>query len=265
MQIQPRYTPENCQAAYQLNWSLCVFGRESLPSPENTIEELRSAVARDHLKILEFIHKPPNVAHFFLSSRPNSKPSEIVRSVKGRWQYLSRPKEPIEFRRNYRITSVGTAKAEVLDAYIDRQPNRHPMADHRVQELIESIQFHDERVGLTQVRRSSHGEFRYALQVVIESESGWHDVRSDVLIAYRQAILASCSKHAWHLSRVGLLSNHVHVLVGPGIEDSPEDVALVLLNNMAFSQGMKPMFRYSFYVGTFGDYDRGVIWQGMAE
>ena len=43
------------------------------------------------------------------------------------------------------------------------------------------------------------------------------------------------------------------------------DVVLVLLNNMAFTQDMKPMFRYSFYVGTFGEYDRGAIWQGMAE
>ena len=106
---------------------------------------------------------------------------------------------------------------------------------------------------------------RYALQVVIESEAGWHDVRSNVLKAYRQAIIASCRKHGWLLSRIGLLSNHVHVLVGPGIQDSAMEVALVLLNNMAFTQGMKPMFRTSFYVGTFGEYDRGAIWNGMTE
>ena len=263
MQIQPRYTPDHCSAAYQLNWSLSLFGRESLPTPANTVEELRSALAVDHLKILEFKYKPPNCAQFFVSTRPNLNPSEIVRLVKGRWQYLSRPREPIEFRRNYRITSVGTSSAEVLDAYIDRQPEKHPMADHRVQEFIESIQLHDEQVDLTRVRRSSHGEFRYALQVVIESEAGWHDVRSNVLKAYRQAIIASCRKHGWLLSRIGLLSNHVHVLVGPGIQDSAMEVALVLLNNMAFTQGMKAMFRTSFYVGTFGEYDRGAIWNGM--
>ncbi len=265
MQIEPRYTPDNCSSAYQLNWTLSVFGRESLPSPENTIEELRSALASDHLKILEFKHKPPNIVQFFLSSRPNSNPSDIVRLIKGRWQYLMRPIEPIEFRRNYRITSVGSAKAEVLDAYIERQPDKHPMADHRVQELLESIQFHDEKVDLTDVRRSSHGEYRYALQVVIESESGWHDVRPNALTAYRQAIMNGCRKHGWLLSRIGLLSNHVHVLVGPEIADSPMDVALALMNNMVFTQGMKPMFRYSFYVGSFGEYDRGAIWNQMAE
>ena len=108
-------------------------------------------------------------------------------------------------------------------------------------------------------------EFRDALQVVFESESGWHDVRPSVLTAYRQAIVTSCRKHGWLLSRIGLLSNHVHVLVGPSIEDSPMDVALALMNNMSFTQGMKPLFRTSFYVGTFGEYDRGAIRHGLAE
>ena len=264
MQIQPRYTSNHCSAAYQLNWSLSVFGRESLPSPASSIEALLEAITKDQLKILEFNHKPPNIVQFFVSSLPMANPSDIVRLIKGRWQYLMRTREPLEFRRNYRITSVGTANADVLDAYIDRQPDKYPMADHRAQELIESLQFHDAQVDLTIVRRSSHGEYRYALQVVIESESGWHDVRSSVLTAYRQAIVASCRKHGWLLSRIGLLSNHVHILVGPCIEDSPMDVALVLLNNMAFTQGMKPMFRTSFYVGTFGEYDRGAIWHGLA-
>jgi hypothetical protein len=88
MQIQPRYTPDHCSAAYQLNWSLSLFGRESLPTPANTVEELRSALAVDYLKILEFKYKPPNRAQFFVSTRPNLNPSEIVRLVKGRWQYL---------------------------------------------------------------------------------------------------------------------------------------------------------------------------------
>jgi hypothetical protein len=99
MQIQPCYTPDHCSAAYQLNWSLSLFGRESLPTPANTVEELRSALAVDYLKI----------------------------------------------------------------------------------------------------------------------------------------------------------------------QDSPMEVALVLLNNMAFTQGMKPIFRSSFYVGTFGEYDRGAIWNGMTK
>ena len=78
------YLESNCQAAYQLNWSLSVFGKESLPSPEKSIEALRIAIAKDDLKILEFKYREPNVAQFFLSSQPQSSPSAIVRSIKAR-------------------------------------------------------------------------------------------------------------------------------------------------------------------------------------
>jgi REP element-mobilizing transposase RayT len=265
MQVQPRYSPDNCVPAYQLNWSLSIFGRTKLPSPANSLEHLRTELAKDELRILEFSHREPNVAQFFVSSRCAAAPSDIVRLVKGRWQYVTRQVERIDFRRNYRITSVGAAKADVLDAYVSRQPERHPMADCRAQELIESLQFHDRRVDLTSVRRSSHGQYRYALQIVIETASDWHEVRSPVLAGYRNSIIACCRKHQWNLSRVGMLSNHIHILVSPSIDSSPMQVALSLMNNMAFTQGMRPIFRYSFFAGTFGEYDRGAVWRGLGE
>ena len=263
MKIQPIYLPENTNVAYQLNWSLSVFGKESLPSPESCLDLLRESVVQDQLKILEFRFRPPNLAQFFVNSQPGTNPSQIVRSIKGRWQNVSRPFHPIEFRRNYRITSVGTANSEVLDSYVCNQSARHRMADTNVQSMLESIQFHDAEVDLNSVMRSSHGEYRYALHIVIESESDWHEVRPVVLKSYRDAIIKSCAKHNWRLSRIGLLSNHLHILVGPAVDISPNDVALVFLNNMAYSQGMKPLFRFSFFTGTFGEYDRGAIWNAM--
>ena len=257
------YSPENTNAAYQLNWSLSVFGKESLPSPQICIDSVRESVARDNFKILEFRHRPPNVAQFFVSSQPQTSPSQIIRSVKGRWQNISRPIEPIEFRRNYRISAVGTSNSEVLDAYVQKQPVRHPMADSNAQSMIEAIQFHDMRVDLTSVIRSSHGEYRYGLHIVIESESDWHEVRQEVLSRFRRAVIDACEIREWQLARIGLLSNHLHILVGPRIDDSPGDVALVFLNNLADTQGMKPIFRFSYFVGTFGEYDRGAIWNSL--
>jgi len=31
------------------------------------------------------------------------------------------------------------------------------------------------------------------------------------------------------------------------------------MNNLAYTCGMKPVFRFSYYVGTFSEYDLGVI------
>jgi hypothetical protein len=265
MPIAPLYLPTNCHAAWQLNWSLSVFGRAALPSPQIVLAELRQALENDGVRILEIRSRPPNVVQFFLSSTPEKSPSQLIRSVKGRWQHLSRTTAPIAFRRNYRITSVGSASDGVLNDYVKRQTERHPMADDRVQAMLEKIQFDDATVSLTDVLRSSHGEYRYALQIVLESDSGWHDTREAALTGYRQAIIGSCRKHNWRLKRIGILSNHLHILVGPGIDDSPEEVALVLLNNLAFTQGMKPLFRFSFYAGTFGEYDRGAIWNTLGK
>ena len=263
MSSNPLYLPTNTTAAYQLNWSLSVFGKVSLPTPQACIEPLRESVARDDLKILEFLHRPPNVVLFFVSSQPHTSPSQIIRSIKGRWQNISRPLEQIDFRRNYRISAVGTAKSEVLDAYVQKQPMRHPMADPKVQSMIETLQFHSNQVDLTAVMRSSHGEYRYGLHIVIESESDWHEARADVLQSFRAAIIDTCAKREWRLARIGLLSNHFHVLVGPRIDDSPSDVAMAFMNGMADSQGMRPLFRFSFFAGTFGEYDRGAIWNSL--
>jgi REP element-mobilizing transposase RayT len=259
----PLYLESNCVPAYQLNWALSVFGKERLPSPSESIELLRIEVAKDQIQILEARFREPNVALFFLSSQPQSSPSQIVRSIKGRWQYLSREFDPIEFRRNYRIESCGDAKEEVLDAYVANQPQRHRMADDRVQSIIESLQFHDRNVDLAAVHRSSYGEFVYALQIVLELEPGWNEVRMDVLKAYRAAVLATCHKHKWRLARIGLLSNHLHILVGPDVTDSPQSVALSLMNNLVYTQRMKPVLRWSYYVGGFGKYDRGAIWNAQ--
>ena len=263
MSSNPPYLPTNTTAAYQLNWSLSVFGKESLPSPQACIEQLRESLARDNLKILEFLNRSPAVAQFFVSSQPHTNPSQIIRSVKGRWQNISRAIQPIEFCRNYRISAVGTANSEVLDAYVQRQPMRHTMADPKVQSMIETVQFHDTQVNLTSVMRSSHGEYRYGLHVVIESESDWHEVRLEVLNGFRQAVIETCAEREWRLARIGLLSNHLHILVGPKIDDSPSDVAMAVLNGMAQTQRMKPLFRFSYFAGTFGEYDRGAIWNTL--
>lgn len=182
-----------------------------------------------------------------------------MRSIKGRWQYLLRDQHPSAFRRNYRIDSVGAANAEVLDQYVAGQNEKHPMADSRVQERLVALQFHDPAVDLSAVQTGNYGLFVNALQVVIETADGWNEIRRDVLAATRDMIVRACVRKEWRLSRIGLLSNHMHILLGAGMTDSPESIALSLLNNLASVQGMKSVFRFSYYVGTFGGYDRSVV------
>lgn len=61
------------------------------------------------------------------------------------------------------------------------------------------------------------------------------------------------------LSRIGLLAEHAHWTVGCSIDESPLEVGLGYLNNLAYALGMRAVFQPSFYAGTFGPYDMGAV------
>jgi hypothetical protein len=162
----PLYTTENCIAAYQLNWSLSLFAREALPPVHEWQSSLMQATEADGVRILEQRLMKPNLAQFFLSSKPDCSPSHIVRSIKGRLQYMVRERRPRAFRRNYRIESVGAANSKSLD---------------------------------------------------------------------------------------------LHIALGCDIDVAPSTVALSFMNNVAYLRKMRPVLRFSLYVGGFGPYDRNLV------
>jgi REP element-mobilizing transposase RayT len=258
-EMEPIYTSENTSAAFQLNWSLAIFGKAELPDQETWLSELETATAPDGVRILSSHVRSENVLQFLVSTRPDTSPSEIVRSVKGRLQYLIRDRLPKAFRRNYHVQSVGEANSRVLDQYVAGQTTKHPMADHDVQAQFESLQFHDESIDLSKPLIGTHGQYLHSLQIVVENVEGWHEVNESRLQRVRNVIKTAAQKNRWQLSRIGLLCNHVHVLLGANTVDSPQSVALSLMNNIAHVYDMKPILKFSYYVGTFGGYDRGAI------
>jgi REP element-mobilizing transposase RayT len=257
--MTPLYTSENTRAAYQLNWSLSLFGTAPLPAKEMWLDDLVAATELDGVRILSATLRPVNVVQFFLSTKPSTAPSEIVRTVKARLQYLIRHQFPKAFRRNYHIQSVGDAKSSVLDQYVARQTSRHPMADPRVQALLEACQFSNDSVDLARLRTGTYGQYLNSLHVVLENADGWNEIREAALSKIRDNITCSAKNEGWKLSRIGLLSNHIHILLGAAATESPESVALLLMNRVAAVYDSKPWLKFSYYVGTFGGYDRGAI------
>lgn len=253
------YSPENTTAAYQLNWSVVLFGKVSLPI-DGWQEQLCEDVQKDGVKILEVPHLPnASTLQFWVSTLPNVTPAGIIHSLKGRLQFLIRSQQPKAFRRNYCIASVGEANMQTLDRYVKGQSTKHRMADTSVQRRIENLQFSDPYVDLRRWRIGTYGRFIYNLQVVFENAEGLHDIHQQCLLAYRQMVLDCCGHKAWPLSRIGLLSNHSHILLSASMTESPESIAISLMNNLAYTQEMKPILKFSYYVGTFGNYDRDAI------
>ena len=72
-------------------------------------------------------------------------------------------------------------------------------------------------------------------------------------------ILGVAQKKGHRLSRAAILPDHVHLTLGCAINETPEAVAIAYLNNLAYAQGMQPLYRHSYYVGTFGEYDLDAV------
>jgi len=260
--LQPIYTPKNCNAAYQLNWALSHFAHAPLPDPLSWAHPLRESLEKeDAIRILEQRLPSPDVVQFLVSTQPSAAPALILQRVKGRLQYLLRERQPKAFRRNYRLESVGSAKREVIEQYIQNQLRRHPLADARIQERFEWAQIIADDVDLSQIRYTAHGQFIYNLHVVLEHAEGWRAVESAFLQRTQEMIRKICRQRGFLLSRAGIVADHLHMSMGCGIEDSPEDAALCFLNNLAYAHGMKAVYRFGYYVGTFGNFDLGALRQ----
>ena len=259
MAPEPIYTAENCIPAYQLFWSLAVFWHAPAPDPAGWLTTLQQVVEPDGVRILEHHQRSLKVSQFLLSSKCAVTPAQMIRSVKGRLQYLVRREQTKAFQRNYSIKSVGEARRHAIEKYVRSQLNHHGMADEKVQQALAAFQAPATAVDLGQVRRSSHGEFIYNLHVVFVHDGRWHEVRPEVLASIRSMVLRASAKKGHVLSALGLLSDHVHLTLGCSLTESPLGVAVGYLNNLAYAQGMKRVYQYGFYVGTFGEYDLGAI------
>jgi len=255
------YTPENTTAAFQINWSIALFGKTSLPDQTQWLAPLKDATEIDGVRILTSHRQSKNTLQFLVSTRPATTPSDVIRSVKGRLQYIIRDCIPKAFRRNYHIESVGAAKAKILDQYVACQATKHRVFDQTIQARLEAIQFYDVKVDLKKPLIGTYGQYLNSLQIVVENTENWHKVRETQWRRVIAVIIRASKMKGWLLSRIGLVSNHIHILLGAAVTESPQSVALSIMNNIAYVYEMTPILKFSFYVGTFGGYDRGVVGQ----
>jgi REP element-mobilizing transposase RayT len=262
--LEPLYTSANCRVAYQLHWSLALFATQAIPHPNDWLDPLQQAMEPDGVRILESSCEA-ELGQFFLSTRPEVSPVETVRVLKGRLQYQCRATIPKLWRRHYCISSVGDASSAALQGYVGRQVEHHPMADSRMSARLSEYQFHDPHVDLDSLRTSNHGKYACNVHVVLENAEHLSDVRREWLATTRDTVVSACRKKQGHLSRLSLVSNHMHLLLGCAMDEAPQSIALSLMNNIAYAHGMKPVLEHSFYVGTFGAYDHDAIRLNLAD
>ena len=257
--MNPLYTAQNCEPAYQLRWSLSLFAERPLPAQDCWLATLKSVVERDGVRILETHVRAPATWQFLLSTQPHVSPPEIVKSVKGRLQHTIRATTPQAFRRNFHLASLGEARREVVEEYVAGQLGHHRMADERARALLAEFQLAFADVDLSTPQNSAHGQYNYSLHLVLVNDGRWCDIDRRRLQTSRDMIVNAAKTKVHRLSRLSLLADHLHMTFGCPYESSPEEVALGYMNNIAYAHGMKPMFTASYYVGTIGNYDMNAV------
>ena len=85
------------------------------------------------------------------------------------------------------------------------------------------------------------------------------EIDEGVLNKVRHTIIGIAAKKGYTLAVAGILLDHVHLLLACSFDDTPENVALGFLNNLAYAQGIKPMYQAGAYVGTVGEYTFGAL------
>ncbi len=256
--MQPIYTPQNTIPAYQLNWAVSLFWRKKAVEEKEWLETLKSSTKTDGVRVLQHKFTNSNVSQFLVSTKPHVRPDRIVWSVKGRLQNEIKKVCPKAFRRNYAYRSIGSVTRESINKYIEDQVGHHPMADPRVQKRLRNYQKNYD-TDISQPRTSSHGRYWYNLHLSLVTDWREKELRENVLTGWRQTIEKSAIKHGHQLSRVGIVPDHLHVSMSCPQPESPQDVALSYMNNLARNRGMCRIFKCSYYVGTIGEYNLNVF------
>lgn len=256
---QPIYSADQCAVAWQLNWAVSLFANAALPDIHPAVETVRPLLEDDGVRILEYRTPSSKVVEFLLSTKPPVAPARLLQVLKGRLQHAVRAVAPKVFRRNYRLESVGSAQARIVESYVSKQVERHPSADTQAVERLRAFQICPPDVDRSRIRYTAHGEFLYNLHVVLEHAGDWHNTREGFLRRTERTILGVCDKHLLLLSRAGIVSNHLHLALGCNIGQSPTEVALCFLNNLAYAHGQVAIYKFGFYVGTYGNFDLGAL------
>lgn len=256
--IAPIYTMENVAFAFQLRWAMTMF----TDGDRSTLDSLTSVevgLESDGIRVLFKRYAEPKILQMTLSTLPHVSPRWIAQRVKGRlWHALSSSSE-FSLTKKYALRSYGTQERARIESYVAGQAAHHPMATDRATNLFKDVNFIDESANLQQPIRLDESLVWFNLHIVIVHADRWRNVNPLLVGNSLKMVRSVCQKYGWRLSRCGIVADHLHLGLGANVSDSPQDVVLKLMNNLAYVHGMKPVYQFSAYVATFGEYDQRAL------
>jgi len=263
MKPQPLYTPENLRGrAYHLRFTWSGWPSEvPFPSEPATLfwTDLDAAWEKDGLRRLT-TNWSPTLIQFTFSVRPSVSPVFFAGRVKGRLQHaLRHARSAAPFSRKLAVRTIGDNHRREVEAYVSNQVHKEELADPRFKSFLQTLVFTNAAADLSQPSESRGGRYWYNLHVVLVVGGRYRIADERRLTTLREWCPRIAAKKGHGLSRLAVLPDHLHLALRGNIDQSPEEIALAYMNNLAFGVGQGAIWEFGYYVGTFSEYDMDAV------
>ena len=260
---EPIYKSGQLKAAFHLRYTWTGwpkqgsrFGNE--PS-EAFFQELDVAWKSDQLNRLSYSWTSDQIQICF-STTPAVSPRLFTGRIKGRLQHaLRKTKTPTEFSRKVSFRAIGDNHSHEVASYIANQVKADSFVDVRFSEMLQKFTSVDSAVSLQEPTETVSGRYWYNLHLVLVVSCRDRIHREADFQVLDGAVLGTARKHSYEIAARSWMPDHFHVALRGNIEQSPETIALALMNNTAFAMGQVAIWQPSFYVGSFSEYDVNAI------
>jgi REP element-mobilizing transposase RayT len=254
----PIYTADDVSVHYELQWAFTLFWKTA-PGTDSWLPELSELTEADGVRILQHRFSQPNCSLFLTSTQPQISPATISWSIKGRLQRMVRPTYPVAFQRNYDLRSAGSTSREKVESYVAAQATHHLSDNSSLCALFSDLAMLNSDIDLSKARFTAHARYWANLHLVFVHNWRQAITDPDIWIGIRKMLRRASQSKGHLLSRAGFVPDHLHFTIGIHPSESPLEVALSYMNNLAWVHNQKAIFMPSFYVATFGEYDLGAI------
>jgi REP element-mobilizing transposase RayT len=260
MQANPLYRP-GAKIAYQLRYSWTGWPSAAIftERPPQLLDEIREPWEQDGLRLLESAWNPDKIQLTF-STNPRVSPKHLAARAKGRLDHAFRVAH-LEYplRRKVSVRAIGENTTQDVQRYLANQVPSARFVDSRFAAWLERFSFEDPDVDLNEPIASAHGRYWYALHLVLVMAGRFPLRDEEAMKTIRNVVPRIACKHRHRLKRMSVMPDHVHMAMVGHFEQTPEEIALVYQNNLAYALGQKRIWQESYYIGTVGEYAMAAI------
>jgi len=146
-----------------------------------------------------------------------------------------------------------------VERYLEKQVGKEGFVDPRFVTRMQEFTIEVADVDLTVPAATNSGRYWYNLHLVLVASGRCRLVDYGRLAKERDGVVRVARAKGYSLKALSVMPDHVHLAFGGDIVQSPEEIALCFMNNLAFLLGRNRVWEDEYYVGTFSEYGTDVV------